>query len=129
FTEKGFPTLKLIGDVKPITVVPLDKRGKLGADIHCRITSDPNAPEVRIEEESLLRDTLSYNDLTKILSERYADFRMNNNYHRIRKEICEKPGYRIRRYLNPKNPKSTSQDFYYPRIIEEFDNRYTIKVK
>lgn len=130
FAEKGFPTLKLIGDVKPITVIPLDKRGKLGTDIHYRITSDPNAPEVRIEEESLLREyTLSYNDLTKILCGRYADFIRNNNWHRIRKEICERPGYRITRYLDPKNPKGASKDFYHPRIIEEFDKHYTIKVK
>jgi hypothetical protein len=130
FAEKDFPTLKLIGDVKPITVIPLDKRGKLGTDIHSRITSDPNAPEVRIEEENLLREySLSYNDLTKTLCERYADFIRNNNYHRIRKKICEKPGYKYTRHLNPKNPKSTRQDFYHPRIIEEFEKHYTIKVK
>src|SRR3989304_2306420 len=130
FAEKGSPTLKLIGDVKPITVIPLDKGGKLGTDIHYRVTSDPNAPEVRIEEENLLREyALSYNDLTKILCGRYADFIRNNNYHRIRKEICEKPGYKITRYLDPKNPKSAHRDFYHPRIIEEFDKHYTIKVK
>lgn len=129
FTEKGFPTLKLIGDVKPITVIPLDKKGKLGADIPYRITSDPNAPELRIEEDSLLRGRLTYDDLTKMLRERYTDFISNNNYHRIRKEICEKPKYKITRYLDPKNknPKSTHKDFYHPDIIEEFDKHYTIK--
>ena len=128
FAEKGVPTLKLIGDVKPITVTPLDKKGKLGADIPYRITSDPNAPEVRIEEENLLREyELRCDNLKKILHERYADFIENNNYYRIRREICEKPGYRITRHLDPKNPKSARKDFYHPRIIEEFDKHYTIK--
>ena len=119
------------GFVKPITVIPLDKKGKFGADIpYYRITSNPNAPEVRIKEENLLREyTLFYKDLTKILRGRYADFMENNNYHRIRKEICENPIYKITRYLNPKNknPKSTHRDFYHPDIIEQFDKHYTIK--
>lgn len=129
FAEKGFPTLKLIGDVKPITIIPLAKKGKLGADIPCRITNDPNAPEVRIGEESLLKEySLRYDDLTKMLRKRYTDFIANNNYHRIRKEICEKPGYKFTRYLDPEKSKSC-KNFYPLKIIEEFDKHYTIKVK
>lgn len=130
FVAKGSPTLKLIGDVKPIKAIPLGKGGKFGTDIHYRVTSDLNAPEVRIKEESLLNEyNLSYNDLTKILCERYTNFIRNKNYHCIRKEICEKLGYKITRYLDPKNPKSVHKNFYHPRIIEEFDKHYTIKEK
>ncbi len=121
FSEKGKPTLKLIGDIRPITV---SDSGTNKADI--RITDDPTAPAVR--EETVLKNyPLEYSELIKELKNRYSDFKMNSQFNKVKQELVKNIKFCHPRYLDPKNPKSSKKDFYSRSIIKEFDNHYTKK--
>lgn len=119
FSNKGKPTLKLIGDVRPINVSAY-KPGK--SDL--RITNDPSAPAIR--EETILKNyPLGYKDLVKKLNERYSNFKTNPRFHSIRKNLNKNEKFCKPRYLDPNNTKSTKKDFYSTMIISEFDKHYT----
>lgn len=121
FKEGGAPVLRLVGDMMPVSIVAT-KKGNRTRGFH--LTADPNAPVVRIEEESILKAfPLDFNTLTRSLRERYIDFKADNRYHRIRKGLMTM-GFSITRRLNPNNPKSSKQDFYNTKIFEEFDKSY-----
>lgn len=129
FREKGFPTLKLIGDVKPVSITGY-KQYEQNGNRKLRITDDPKAPLVRIKEDDLLKEyLLSYRDLTRKLRKRYSDFKENFKYHKLRKRIMKDSRFCRTRYLDPHNPSSTKKDFYHPRILKEFSEHYTLKNK
>ncbi len=121
FREKGAPTLKLVGEVRAVSMVSGKKslsEGKL------RITNDPQAPEFRVKEEDLLKEfSLDYKALTAELYKRYSNFKANGEYHKIRKSLMGGK-FSFTRTLNPKNTKSVKQDFYSPNIIKSFDKFY-----
>lgn len=123
FKEKGKPVLKLIGDVKPISFVNSKKTLSGGV----RITNDVNAPSIKLEEEDLLRKfSLDFQTLTKQLRTRYSDFKIDRKFHKLKEEFRSR-GFVLLRKLNPNNLKTTTQNFYTPRIIKEFDKHYTKK--
>ncbi len=124
FKEKGRPVLKLIGEVRPVSIIGKNKNF---TETNIRITDDPNAPAMRINEDELLKEfSLDYNSLTDELKKRYSDFRSNQKYHKIRRGLMTK-NFSMTRKLNPKNPKSSKQDFYTPKIFKEFDKHYSKK--
>lgn len=126
FTEGGKPTLRLIGDVEPVTV---SEARREAASIHYSISSDPHAFPIRLEEKSVLEKyPLSYKTLTDKLYKRYDDFRINQKYHTIRKPLRENKAYCWTRLLDPSNPRGSSKDFYSEEIIKEFDKHYTNKI-
>ena len=56
-----------------------------------RTTLNPNAPEVRVTEVDIREEyPWSYHQLTEKCKERYPDFKCNQEYHNIRKSLCEK---------------------------------------
>ena len=123
FRERGSPTLKLIGEVRPVSIVG----GRTVRGGGMRITDDPNAPTVRIKEDDLFKEfSLEYRVLTRNLYDRYSDFKSNEKYHKIRKDLAAK-GFAITRHLNPRNTNSPKQEFYSPRIYKEFDKYYSKK--
>ncbi len=92
-----------------------------------RVTNDPQAPAVRLEEKSALEKfSLDYFSLSKQLKKRYSNFMVNTKYHNLRAQLSTK-GYSWTRKLNPNSPSSAKQDFYDPAIIHEFDKHYTLK--
>jgi len=97
--------------------------------IQIRFTDDPNAPELQISEEDALKSyPHTYDEVCKILRNRYKNFKQNNEFYAIKKKL-EAQGERIckERRLDPKNPKSIYKIFYHSRIIEEFDKYYEKK--
>lgn len=126
FKEKGLPTLKLIGDVKPVSI----EAYRRPEDAILQITNDSTAPMVRIKEDVILRAySLNYGELTEILRDKYADFKLNHEYHKIRNQIKKNEKFCRTRYLDPSNKKSSKKDFYHPQIIKEFGKHYTSKTK
>jgi hypothetical protein len=123
FKETGSPTLKLVGEVRPVSIASGSSRGG-----GMRIADDPNAPAIRVKEDEMLEEfNLEYRALTKKLYERYSDFKSNEKYYKLKKALAGK-GFSFVRKLNPRNAKSTQQEFYSPRIFKEFDKHYTKKL-
>jgi hypothetical protein len=92
-----------------------------------RITDDPKAPAVRVEEEMIIKGYLNHQTLTKTLCNRYSDFKQNEKYHKLKNELKKNPKFCKIRHLDPNNPKSAQKCFYHPNIIQEFDKHYKLK--
>ena len=93
-----------------------------------RWTHDPEAPGVNLKEEDISgRYPWTYQQLTDRLRDRYSDFLIKDDYHRIRKAVEDDPQYCWTRRLDPKNPKSLVKRFYSQAIIGLFDQHYTKK--
>ena len=122
FQEKGKPVLRLIGDVKPVSIIAGKSKNGLGV----QITDDPNAPAMRLEEEEILKKKypLDYRALVKELSKTYSDFKINSKFHKLRKELMKGEKLSRTRYLDPNNTKSSRKDFYSPNIVKKFENDY-----
>jgi hypothetical protein len=99
-----------------------------------RYTDRKDAPEIRITEENVFKNKypLPYNSLVDKLKDRYSDFRQDNQFHKIKKELedTEKHGEKYCKvnYLNVVEKKGSKQKFYSLEIIKEFDKHYT-KIK
>ncbi|HCF94362.1 MAG TPA: DUF3644 domain-containing protein [Verrucomicrobia bacterium] len=104
------------------------KLKRVGADEQALVTvgSAPNSVKITLAEEDI-RDRFpwDYAILNARLSKRYTDFKVNNNYHSIRKPLMKDSRYCDTRYLDPGNPRSAKKTYYNPNILKEFDNHYT----
>lgn len=91
-------------------------------------SSDPAAMKVQLSEEDIRqRFPWTYADLRKHLAKRYADFKVNTKFHRIRRPLMTNTGLVHERLLDPKNPKSGKKDFYNANIVREFDPHYQLR--
>jgi hypothetical protein len=126
FRERGWPTLRLVGDVVPAAVATAGEASREGPEQRVRITGDPDALAVRVEERNVRADyPLDYRMLTDGLRERYEDFKEDGKYHRIRKALVADSRYCNRRYLDSDNPRSPRKDYFSMRILQEFDRHYS----
>jgi hypothetical protein len=57
--------------------------------------------------------------------ERYSDFKANTDFHAVRRPLENDERYVYSRKCNPLNPNSSTQKFYSPDILREFDKTYT----
>lgn len=90
-----------------------------------QITKDPNAPKVRLSEEDIMdRYPWDYEILTTRLKKRYSDFKVNRDYHELRKKFSKDSRYCHERLYNPTNPKSGTKQFFNANIVKEFDRHY-----
>lgn len=104
-------------------------RSKASDAFPVRTTSDPNAPAVRLTEEQIReRYPWDYGELTRRCQDRYLDFKVNQQYHGIRKRLESDPRFAHERRLDPEKPRP-KKTFYAPAIMEEFDKTYTKKAK
>jgi hypothetical protein len=125
FRERGWPTLRLVGDVVPAAIATTGSGAAEPPVTRVRITGDPDAPAVRVEEQSIRADyPLDYGMLTDAMRERYEEFKADTKYHRIRKGLIADNRYCNRRYLDPDNPRSAKKDYFSMRIFQEFDRHY-----
>jgi len=121
FKSSGWPTLRLVGEVKPAIV-------NKTASNNVRIIDDPSAQPVRLEERDIKKQfPLSYGSLTDELKARYSNFKINQKYHKIRKILKENKNYCLIRYLDPDDQSGTKKEFFSQAIITEFDKNYRIK--
>jgi hypothetical protein len=103
-------------------------RSKAKDALATRITTDPNAPAVRLTEEQIReRYPWDYATLNQKCAERYEGFKVNRNYHEIRKPLQVDPRFGAVRFLDPGNPSSPKKPFFNPNILAEFDKYYTRK--
>jgi hypothetical protein len=89
---------------------------------------DPSAVAVTVSEEDARKAyPWTYTDLRKALRKRYADFKENETFHKIRRPLEKNSRYCHVRLLDPKNAKTQKQKFYNPNILGIFDEQYTRK--
>jgi hypothetical protein len=95
--------------------------------IPVKINKDnPNSTEIILKEEDILEKyPWTYQKLTDSLKERYSDFKQNQKYHQIRKNLENERKYVYTRYLDPSNKEGSKKVMYNPNIIkDEFDKYY-----
>ncbi|WP_173568278.1 DUF3644 domain-containing protein [Pyrinomonas methylaliphatogenes] len=93
-----------------------------------RVTNNPNAPAVRLTNEQIReRYPWDYARLTEECKNRYDGFKVDKQYHAIRKGLLDDKRYCYVRRLDPDNPKSAKKPFFNPNILKEFDKHYTSK--
>jgi hypothetical protein len=91
-----------------------------------QITNDPTATTVFLSEEDFTdKYPWDYDVLNTRLYKRYSNFKMNNDYHKIRKKLESNTKYAYQRLLNPSKPNGSKKTFYNPNIQKEFDKHYT----
>lgn len=99
-------------------------RSKAASAAPVRVTTDPRAPAVRLTEEQLReRYPWEYQELTNRCRERYSDFKVNKDYHQLRKSLESDQRYAHIRRMDPDKPKP-KKTFYNPNILQEFDKHY-----
>ena len=89
---------------------------------------DPNAPVVRLTEEQIrARYPWDYRELTEKCRRRYSNFKVDKEYHQLRKSLANNPQFAHIRRLDPQNPKSPKKTFYSQAILRELDKAYKKK--
>lgn len=101
-------------------------RSKAVDALGVQITNNPNAPEVRLTEEQIRdRYPWDYERLTDECRKRYAQFKLDDKYHAIRKQLLKDKRFGAVRFLDPGNPKSAKKPLFSPNILNELDKHYT----
>lgn len=101
-------------------------RSKVKEALEVRLTNEANAIPIQLlkEEEIRRRYCWDYNKLEERLKERYSDFKFNEKYHTIRKQLEKEARYCHVVKLDPENPKSSKKKWYDPNILQKFDEHY-----
>ncbi|EFA4278676.1 DUF3644 domain-containing protein [Escherichia coli O167:H9] len=95
--------------------------------LQIRLTDDPNAPELQINEEDALKNfPHTYIGLCELFRKRYSNFKQNKEFNKIMRNL-QSQGEKFckQRKLDPNNPKSIYKTFYSSRIVEELDKYYS----
>lgn len=96
--------------------------GEIALKKAVRITNDPNAPVMRVENPLL---PLAYRDLRKQIKENKPDIKFNQTFNEVMKKIKKDPALCQTNYLNPKTKKGTKKEFYsydaVNRVIELYE--------
>jgi hypothetical protein len=81
--------------------------------------------EVQLTEEQI-RDQYpwDYDGLVEKMKGRYTNFKLNQEFHDLRKSVFGEKQYHRRRYLDPGNHRSSKKDFYNTNILKYFDIYY-----
>ena len=89
-------------------------------------TNDPSAPRFNLTEEDIReRYPWDFQTLTDKCRKRYKDFKVNREYHEIRRKLqCDERFGRLR-FLDPGNKRSAKKPLFNPNILSELDKYYT----
>ncbi len=126
-SEETYDNYDEIGDYNLTLRIDVKfQRVKSDSGLPVKVTNDPGATAVVLSEEDFSdKYPWDYQVLSTRLSKRYSDFKMNAQYHVIRKKLEENDKFAYERLLNPKNPSGGKKIFYNPNILREFDQHYT----
>jgi Domain of unknown function (DUF3644) len=101
-------------------------RSKAKDSLGVQITTNPDAPEVRLTEE-LIREQYpwDYDQLTEACRKRYKGFKIAAKYHDLRKALLKDKRFGAVRFFDPGNSKSSKKPFFNPNIMAELDKHYS----
>lgn len=100
-----------------------------------RSFKDDSIVKVAIDPKSQTKMAVSEEDMSKLypwehadlvaeLKKRYLDFRMDNTFNLLKKDLHKNKGLSYERKLSPKNPKSQKKYFYSSNCLQYFDKHY-----
>lgn len=126
-SEEGYDGVVDVGDYNLTLRIDVRfQKVKSTSGLPVQITNDIGATAVHLSEEDFSdKYPWDYDILSTRLSKRYSNFKMNAEYHKIRKNLEKDKKLVYERLLNPKNPKGGKKTFYNPNIQKEFDKHYT----
>ena len=92
-----------------------------------RLTDNPKAPAIRIDETELIRQKYPYShdELKMKIKEKLPVIKFNTQFYNYLKLIKENKDWYMVRFLNPLNPKSSKTGFYSEKAIEKLLELYT----
>ncbi|MBU1039668.1 MAG: DUF3644 domain-containing protein [Proteobacteria bacterium] len=91
-----------------------------------RVTNNPNAPEVRLNEQQLSEKyPLNFAALINACKERYSDFKRTDQFYKRLNEIKASTKYAYRRNLYQENPNGPKTHYYSHAALNYLDNHYT----
>lgn len=92
------------------------------------IKHDKHGIPVTLSEEDITEKfPLCYKDITGRAKKRYTNFKVNNSFHKLMKNIKKDRKLSYERKHNPKKAKSGKTFFYNTNIWRELDKHYTKK--
>jgi len=107
----------------------------IGIDINFKKTTtlegigmryDAEGVPVNLSEEDITKKyPLTYGEILKKGNSRYSDFKINNDFHKIMKDIKTDKKLAHNRKLDPTSSKSQSKTFYNANIWKVFDKKYS----
>lgn len=93
-----------------------------------QVSSDAGAIKVQLAEQDIKEKyPWTYDELCKRMTTRYSNFKMNNNFHTLRKPLLDDEKYAKVRYLDLENKASPKKPYFNANILQVFDQHYTKK--
>ena len=91
------------------------------------LTNAPGAPKVSISDDEALKTfPTSYRELVEECRNRYPNFKQNNKFHAVMKNVNQDPTCTYERKLDPTIEKSSIKRFYnLEQTLAKLDNGYT----
>lgn len=89
---------------------------------------DPGSVPIEVTEESIRRMfPWNYDNLVAKLKERYRDFKQNEKFYSVKRQLEQEKKHCKPRLLDPENPEGIKKNFYGTGILGEFDKHYVLK--
>ena len=108
-----------------VSFIKGDKNG-----INTKFINDTGEDAIKVnltDEEFDMRYPLSYEDLVKILKERYDDFKQDKKFHELNQKYRKNKNNAYQKFLNNKNKNGNSRWQYNSNILNNFDKDYNKK--
>jgi len=100
-------------------------KSKADDSISTKLTKEKEALTIINKEEDIQKKyPWKYDTLIAHLKRRYSNFKLNNQFYAIKKQLEKNDRFAWVRYLDPDNKKGGKKKFYNPNIIKEFDRYY-----
>jgi len=91
-------------------------------------SKDPNALEITVTEEDALKAfPFDFQILIQKLKNRYSNFKQDQRFHNLKKQIEAMPKMCKIRFLDPTASRGISKKWYSSQVFTEFDKYYTKK--
>ena len=103
-------------------------RSKAKDAINVQLSNDPDATKIQLTEQQFKdRYPLDYLKLIAECRERYTNFKVIPEFHKLRRSLLNNPKYSMSKKLDYDNPKSAKKDWYSRAVFTVFDAHYTKK--
>jgi len=96
--------------------------------INVQLSNDQDATKIQLTEQQFKdRYPFDYLKLIAECRERYANFKVIPEFHKLRRSLLNNPKYSMTKKLDYDNPKSAKKDWYSRAVFTVFDAHYTKK--